>query len=190
MSISRYRFRFGGVVRRALCFSGLFILAIHLQAEELAGIDVGDKAPRFSLQDQSGATVSLADLTAKGPVAVVFYRSADWCPVCKRHLVKLQDGLAAIEAAGLELVAISYDPVETLARFTEARSIGFTLLSDPGSATIKAWELLNEEAAGKGNGIPHPMTYVVGSDGIIKAKLGHEGYRNRHSVEELVAAAP
>jgi cytochrome oxidase Cu insertion factor (SCO1/SenC/PrrC family) len=46
--------------------------------EEHAGLMVGDKAPRFTLKDQSGRERSLDEFLAKGKVALVFYRSADW----------------------------------------------------------------------------------------------------------------
>ena len=45
---------------------------------ELSGFKVGEKVPAFELKDQSGRTVKLVDLLKQGPVAVVFYRSADW----------------------------------------------------------------------------------------------------------------
>lgn len=157
-------------------------------AGELAGLKVGDQAPAFELKNQAGQSVQLAKLLEQGPVAVVFHRSADWCPYCQKHLAALQEGLPEIKAAGLQIVAISYDPIEALERFAKKRGIEFGLLSDPDSQTIKDWKLLNTEAKGKGAGIPHPMTYVLDQNGVIRAKLGHEGYQTRHTVPELIAA--
>jgi len=88
----------------------------------------------------------------------------------------------------VRLVGISYDPVEVLDRFVQRRKITFPLLSDPGSKTIRAYGLLNEEARGKAAGIPHPMTYVIDKDGIIRARLGRERYQVRHDIDELLAA--
>ncbi len=172
-----------------LVFAGKIFAYQGLQAENLAGLNVGDKAPSFELKNQKDETVKLSALLEHGPVAIVFYRSADWCPFCQKHLVAMQEGLVEINAAGLQLVAISYEPVDVLARFASKRGIKFSLLSDSGSAEIKAWKLLNEEAKGRAEGIPNPMTYIVGKDGVISAKLGHEGYKARHSVQELVDAA-
>lgn len=180
-----------GFLRRALAVfvTAVASAAIPVQAAALAGLNVGDKAPRFELKDQSGAAVKLDALLQNGPVAVVFYRSADWCPYCQKQLVDLQEGLAAIKAAGLQVIAISYDSVEVLERFAKKRSIQFPLLSDPGSATIKNWKLLNADAKGQTEGIPHPMTYVLSRDGVIRAKLGHETYQVRHTVPDLIQAA-
>ena len=69
------------------------------------------------------------------------------------------------------------------------RNIDFPLLSDPGSQTIKTWKLLNEEAKGGSEGVPHPMTYIIDPTGVIRAKLGHEGYQLRHNAQELIEAA-
>lgn len=58
--------------------AGFVASMLPARAAELAGLKVGDQAPVFELKDQAGATVKLADLLKRGPVAVVFYRSADW----------------------------------------------------------------------------------------------------------------
>ena len=74
---------------------------------------------------------------------LLFYRSADWCPYCKTQLVDLQSRVDALHAQGLGVAAISYDPVAILAEFASRRYITFLLLSDAGSATIKAFGILN-----------------------------------------------
>jgi peroxiredoxin Q/BCP len=103
-------------------------------------------------------------------------------------LVQLQADLGKIEATGTQLVAISYDPVEVLARFTERRKITYPLLSDPGSKTIRAYGILNTEAKGKAEGIPYPGTFVLENRGVIRAKLFLDGYRERVSTDELLKA--
>ena len=86
-------------------------------------------------------------------------------------------------------MAVSYDPVDALAKFAGKRNITFPLLSDPESKTIVAYGLLNKEAKGKTEGIPYPGTFLIDKDGIIRAKLFLDGYRQRHSTEELLKAA-
>ena len=104
-------------------------------------------------------------------------------------MVQLQSSLKDITAAGVQLVGISYDSVEILQRFAARRGIMFRLLSDPGSKTIDAYGIRNREATGKAGGIPYPGTFVVDRAGVIRAKLFREGYKERHEVEELIAAA-
>ena len=89
----------------------------------------------------------------------------------------------------IQVVAISYDPVEVLAKFADKRKITFPLLSDPGSKTIRAYGLLNKEAKGRTEGIPYPGTVLIDKEGVIRGKLFLEGYRDRHSTAELIKAA-
>lgn len=103
--------------------------------------------------------------------------------------MELQSNLAALKEAGIQPVAISYDSVEVLDRFARQRIITFPLLSDPGSKTIDAYKIRNEQGRGKTDGIPHPGTFIIGKDGKIVAKVAHEGYRERHTAEEIVKAA-
>ena len=93
------------------------------------------------------------------------------------------------------MVGISYDSVEVLKGFADKRAITFPLLSDPESKTIIEYALRNEETAGKKfgkinlDGVPYPGTLLVDQSGIIRAKLFVDGYKDRHSVEELQKAA-
>lgn len=103
--------------------------------------------------------------------------------------MQLQADHKKIEAAGIQVVGISYDPVAVLAKFADRKQITFPLLSDPGSKTIRAYGLLNTEAKGKAQGVPYPGTMLIDKDGIIRAKLFLAGYRERHSTDALLKAA-
>lgn len=76
-----------------------------------------------------------------------------------------------------------------LKKFSDQAKITFPLLSDPGSQTIDAYHIRNEAAKAKAQGIPNPGTFIVDRQGVIRAKLFLEGYRDRHTAEELVQAA-
>lgn len=97
-------------------------------------------------------------------------------------MVQLQSDLETFEAAGIQLIGISYDDVSILKAFSEQAGLGFPLLSDPGSATIKSYGVLNEET----DGLPHPGTIVVDRSGVVRAKLFKPGYQVRHKNEELL----
>jgi peroxiredoxin len=89
----------------------------------------------------------------------------------------------------VQLIGISYDSVEVLAEFGQKNKITYPLLSDTNSKTIAAYELLNKEAKGKQAGIPYPGTMLVDQQGVVRAKLFLEGYKDRHATEALVEAA-
>ena len=57
---------------------GLLLAGAPVRADEEVGLAAGQESPTFSLEDQSGKTQSLNALLADGPVAIVFFRSADW----------------------------------------------------------------------------------------------------------------
>lgn len=101
----------------------------------------------------------------------------------------MQQGLKQLEDKHVRVVAISYDSVEVLAKFADARKITFPLLSDPDSKAIKDYGLLNKEAKGKTAGIPYPGTVLIDKDGVIRAKLFFDGYRERHAAEDIIKAA-
>lgn len=102
--------------------------------------------------------------------------------------MQLQKDIKSIEAAGIQLVGISYDSVKVLKDFEKQQKITFRLLSDPKSQVIEAYGVLNEDANGKQKGIPFPGTFLVGTDGKVKAFLPGTT-RRRHSTKELIDAA-
>jgi len=107
------------------------------------GPQVGQTVPDFSLTDQSGTVWTRRSIMGPKGALLLFYRSADWCPYCKTQLMDLQSRLGELRAKGLGVAAISYDPVPTLTEFAARKQITFPLLSDAGSATIKAFGILN-----------------------------------------------
>ena len=82
--------------------------------------------------------------------------------------------------------AISYDSTAILKRFAVKSAITYPLLADAGSKTIDAFGIRNKEAPDRWNGIPYPGTFIVGTNGVIRAKIFLEGYKERHAVEALV----
>lgn len=100
----------------------------------------------------------------------------------------MQKNLPKFEAAGIQVLAISYDSVEDLKKFADKRQVTFPLLADAGSKTIIAFGLLNKEAKGKAEGVPNPGTFIIDKDGVIRAKLFHDGYAKRHTPDEVLKA--
>ena len=93
-----------------------------------------------------------------------------------------------IDAAGGQVVAISYDSLVILKRFATQSAITFPLLSDTGSKTIDAYGIRNKEAPARWSGIPHPGTFIVDQKGVIRAKLFLENYRERQPAEVVAKA--
>jgi len=155
----------------------------------MPGLGVGEKAVDFILPNTEGKYVALQGLLKSSKVALVFVRSADWCPFCRKQLQDLQTGLPEIAATGAQLVAISYDAPATNAAAAAKLGLSFPLLSDPGSKIIDAYGIRNLEAKGRGVGIPHPVVFILDQQGIIRVKLMREGYKVRPESVEIVAGA-
>ena len=101
----------------------------------------------------------------------------------------MQRDLKSIEAAGVQVVGISYDDTKILKTFSDRMKISFPLLSDPESRTIEDYHIRNPAAKGKAEGVPYPGTFIIDAEGVIRAKLFLEGYRDRHTTEALIKAA-
>ena len=97
--------------------------------------------------------------------------------------------MKSIDDAGIQVVGISYDQQAILKKFADKSKITFPLLSDPESKTIDAYHIRNAAAKGRAEGVPHPGTYIVDQDGVIRAKIFLEGYRDRHTTDALLKAA-
>lgn len=98
----------------------------------------------------------------------------------------------AFEAAGVALVALSYDEPDALADFASANGITYPMLADPDSEVITAFGILNTlipEDEHPWYGIPFPGTYVTDADGIITAKFFENSLAVRVSGAQLVRAA-
>jgi hypothetical protein len=102
--------------------------------------------------------------------------------------VELQGRLAEIRKAGMSVVAISYDPVATLADFSARRGITFPLLSDPGSETIKRYGILNTTVDAKNPlyGYPFPGTFIVDRQGVVTSRYFEEAYQERDTVSSIL----
>jgi hypothetical protein len=100
----------------------------------------------------------------------------------------LEQNAVRIKAQGLGLAAISYDSVAILKQFADRMHITFTLLSDPDSAIIKRYGILNDTVA-KDNfayGIPNPGTYVLDRRGVVTAKYFEDDFRVRDTAESIL----
>ena len=96
----------------------------------------GDKAPAFSLPDADGNTVTLSDY--KGRRVIVYFYPAASTPGCTKQACDFRDNLPDLNDAGLDVIGISPDKPEKLAKFRDAEGLTFPLLSDPDRKVLTA----------------------------------------------------
>jgi len=97
----------------------------------------GDPAPDFTLSDDSGAQVRLSAL--RGSKVIVYFYPAAMTPGCTKQACDFTDSLDSLKAAGYEVLGISPDQPEKLAKFRDRDALTITLLSDPDRSVMKAW---------------------------------------------------
>jgi peroxiredoxin len=170
-----------GLVLGTTALAGAASIALaQVPAGTELGPKVGAKAPAFSVTSTTGETKTFSNLKGSQGLVLVFIRSADWCPFCKLQLLDLNSVAKDLDRLGWPIVAVSYDPTETLERFSTANKLNYRLLSDQGSKAIDAFGIRNETVKGaRFDGIPHPIILFIGADGMVKAKLYEHRYQDR-----------
>ena len=165
------------------------VVAVAEKRDEAWGPAVGTGIPHdLTATDQHGVERSFATLAAPNGLVIFFVRSADWCPFCQRQIVEVNDRLSDFTERGVNVVAISYDPVDVLADFGDQYDIGYPLLSDNGSRIIRAFGILNEreKPATPGYGIPHPGVVITDARGVVVATFAERSYKKRPRIDQLL----
>ena len=163
----------------------------------------GDPMPPFILPDESGRLISLNSLLEKAPVAVMFYRG-HWCPYCRLNVRAVIQAYDRITASGGQIVAIMPEIQEFAEKFKSDSHAPFPVLTDLDngyalSLNLAIWlgteiqELLSYQDLSDfhGNGgwvLPIPATFVVGRDGLVKARFVDPDFRKRMEIDDLIAA--
>ena len=163
----------------------------------------GDPMPPFILPDANGELVNLKSLLEKGPVAVMFYRG-HWCPFCRLNVRAVIQSLDRVKASGGQIVAVMPEVQEFSEKFKHESGATFPVLTDLDngyalSLNLAIW--LGTEIRGllsyqdmqsfHGNDgwvLPIPATFVVGRDGLVKARFVDPDFRKRMEIDDLIAA--
>lgn len=148
---------------------------------------VGDAAPVLSAVTSAGDAVGLTEVSGANGAVLVFSRSLDWCPYCKKQALQLDDVDETLAEAGWRLNLITYDSPATLAEFGTDNGLTYKLLSDTDSAMIDAFALRNADvtAGSRFDGIPHPAIVWISNDGVVRGFMREEGYKDRPPTEAL-----
>lgn len=171
----------------------LFSLILFLNNIALANTSInvgpalGKKAPEISVINTLEQPINIQKLSGSKGLIILFFRSADWCPFCKYHLIEMNDYAERFTALGYGLAAISYDNSAVLAKFAKQQNIVYPLLSDQQVKTMIAYDIVNTQyKTGDDNyGIPYPGVVVINDQSKISHKHFFEGYKNRVKFSEL-----
>lgn len=152
-------------------------------------LEVGDKAPSFSLVDADGNKVSLADY--RGRKVIVYFYPAASTPGCTKEACDFRDNLSELNQAGLDIVGISPDKPGKLAKFRDQQSLTFPLLSDPDRKVLTAWGAYGEKMMyGKTVQGVIRSTFVVDEKG--KIELAQYNVKAAHTstlIKKIIASS-
>ena len=130
-------------------------------------LEVGMKAPDFTLPDKDGNQVSLSDF--KGKKVVLYFYPRDNTPGCTRQACAFAQNYSAFEEKGVVVIGISKDSVASHVKFAEKHQLPFILLSDPELVAIQGYDVWKEKKLyGKVSMGVVRTTYIIDEEGIIE----------------------
>ena len=169
------------------------------------GPKIGDAMPVFVLPDENGRLVSLPSLLQSGPLVVSFNRG-HWCPYCKLDLRSLAASHDRIRQFGANVVSIMPDSAQFTADYAKSNELPFAVLSDidlgyslslglifwVGAEVQRLYRdlgiALEKYHGNDGCFLPMAAKFVVGQDGIIRARKVNIEFRERMEPDAIIAA--
>jgi glutaredoxin-dependent peroxiredoxin len=148
-------------------------------------VDVGSKAPDFTLTNQDRQPVTLSGLRGK-PVVLAFFPAA-FSSVCQKELCTFRDSMAQLGKADAQVYGISVDTFFTLKAFQDQQRLNFPLLSDFNKQVIRDYGVFNEDMIGL-KGIAKRAVFVIDKDGIVRHREVLDDARNEPDYEKVFGA--
>jgi peroxiredoxin len=168
------------------------------------GPKIGERMPSFNLPDENGRLVSLDALLRTGPVVISLNRG-HWCPYCKIELRSLAASYDQIRRLGASVVAMMPDTAQFTADYARTNELPFPVLSDIDLGYALSLDLifwvgpevqrlyqeagveLEEYQGRNGYFLPMAAKFIVGRDGLIKARQVNLEFRERMEPEAIIA---
>ncbi len=180
--------------------------AVPEDARQVHPLDVGTKAPVATLRRPDGKQVELGTLYGQKPTVLIFYRGG-WCPYCNTHLGQIATAEPELLKMGYQVLAISPDRPEELAKTLDKQHLTYQLLSDSDAVLARAFGLVFhvddptvekyrgfgidlEKSSGRDHHLlPVPAVYIVDTTGMIRFAHWNPDYKTRLAPEDLLKAA-
>jgi glutaredoxin-dependent peroxiredoxin len=145
-------------------------------------VDVGSKAPDFTLTSQERQPVTLSQLRGK-PVVLAFFPAA-FSSVCQKELCTFRDSMARLNEAKAQVFGVSVDTFFTLKAFHDQQQLSFPLLSDFNKQAIRDYGVFNEDMIGL-KGIAKRAVFVIDKDGVVRHREVLEDARNEPDYQKV-----
>ena len=134
-------------------------------------LEIGTKAPGFTLPDQNGEMKSLSDY--KGQKVILYFYSKDMTSGCSKQACGFAKLYPQFQEKGAVVLGVSKDTVATHKKFEEKYGLPFTLLADPEKTVLQDYDVLKEKkSGGKVTIATFRTTYLIDEDGVIIKAFG------------------
>ncbi len=149
-------------------------------------IDIGSKAPDFTLMDQDRKPVTLSTALKTGPVVLAFFPAA-FSSVCQNEMCTFRDSIATLGATKARVFGVSTDTFFALKAWSDQQHFGFPLLSDYNKDVIKSYGIVNPDMIGLKD-IAKRSVFVIDSNGIVRHQEVLADARNEPDYDKVRAA--
>ena len=146
----------------------------------MKAIQIGDRAPDFTVEVQDGREIALADY--RGQVVVLFFYPSDGTPVCTAEACAFRDAYADFAQAGATVIGVSSDSHESHRKFIADHRLPFLLASDPQGALRKLFGVPKTLGT-----FPGRVTYVIDKQGAVRLVFNSQLSASRHVSQALRA---
>lgn len=174
--------------RRAGWLMSITLFIVTISAAIAFGGDMpkaGDKAPEFSLPDQTGKVHKLADY--KGQKVVLYFYPKDDTPGCTKEACSFRDSFEDFKKAGIVVLGVSVDDESSHTKFAEKYNLPFTLLADKDKKVVEKYGVWGEKNMyGKKYMGTNRTTFLIGEDGKI-VRVFDKVKPDEHAKEVLAA---
>lgn len=146
-------------------------------------VDVGSKAPDFTLTNQERQPVTLSEQRGR-PVVLAFFPAA-FSSVCEKELCTFRDSIAQLNRAKAQVFGVSVDTFFALKAFHDQQRLTFPLLSDFNKHVIRVYGVFNEDMIGL-KGIAKRAVFVIDKDGVVRHREVLDDARNEPNYQKVL----
>lgn len=144
-------------------------------------LEIGDRAPDFTLQSNTGEKISLSQFLGKKKVVIFFY-PMDESPVCSREAEAFKNKYETFKELGAEVLGISSQSVESHKSFSKHHNLPYSLLSDSDNGVRRRYGVSLTIGI-----VPKRVTFVIDKEGIIKCIFSSQLQPAKHAEQALLA---
>jgi peroxiredoxin len=149
-------------------------------------VDVGTKAPDFTLTNQDRQPVTLSETLAKGPVVLAFFPAA-FSGVCQKEMCTFRDSMGELKNVSAQVLGVSTDTFFALKAWDDQHKLGFPLLSDYNKDVIRTYGVVNPDMIGLKD-ISKRAVFVIDKGGVVRHREVLDDARNEPDYAKVKSA--